>query len=82
MAIHRFTPAVTVSTGKPGGRYRCNNVEGAARELMEWNNRGLMWNHAVQACMSCLAGEMTSEDVRKAFIAAAEEEGKLLTDDH
>ncbi|MFD2056812.1 DUF982 domain-containing protein [Mesorhizobium calcicola] len=82
MPLHWFNPPVTVSTGKPGVRYGCNNVEGAARELMEWNNHGLMWNHAVRACMSCLAGEMTPEDVRKAFIAAAEEEGKLLSDDH
>ncbi|QND60589.1 DUF982 domain-containing protein [Mesorhizobium huakuii] len=77
-----FNPPVTVSTAKPGGRFRCNNVEGAARELMEWQNRGVMWNHAVRACTSCLAGEMTTEDVRKAFIAAADEEGKLLADQH
>ncbi|WP_411970950.1 DUF982 domain-containing protein [Mesorhizobium sp. BR1-1-2] len=76
MSLHWFNPPVSVRTGKPGFTYSCNNVEGAARELMGWNNRGPKWDLAVRACMSCLAGDMTPEDVRKAFIAAAEEEGQ------
>ena len=80
MSLHWFSPPVPVRTSKPGARYNCNNVEEAARELMEWTNRGPMWNQAVRACMSCLAGEMTPEDVRRAFFAAAEEEGTLVSD--
>lgn len=80
MAPHWFSPPVTVRSSNSGARYNCNNVEGAARELMEWNNHGPKWNQAVRACMSCFAGEMTTKDVREAFMDAAEEEGKLLLD--
>ena len=82
MSLHWFSPPVTVRTGRPGVTFNCNNVEGAARELMDWNNHGPQWKLAVRACMSCLAGDMTPEDVRKAFIAAADEEGKLLPKEH
>ncbi|SJM33279.1 DUF982 domain-containing protein [Mesorhizobium delmotii] len=51
--------------------------EGAAAELMKWTKRGPKWTKAVEACMACIEGEGTPEDVRKAFEIAAKEEGLL-----
>jgi hypothetical protein len=51
MSLHWFNPPVSVRTGKPGITYSCNNVEGAARELMGWNNRGPKWDLAVRASL-------------------------------
>lgn len=41
MAIHWFHPPVNTETDRPGLTYGCNNVEGAAAELMKWTKRGL-----------------------------------------
>ncbi|WP_246804381.1 DUF982 domain-containing protein [Mesorhizobium mediterraneum] len=44
---------------------------------MKWTKRGPKWKEAVEVCMSLIEGERTPDDVRKAFEAAAEEEGLL-----
>ncbi|TIN48646.1 MAG: DUF982 domain-containing protein [Mesorhizobium sp.] len=77
MAIHGFHPPVYVETDRPGMTYGCNNVEGAALELMKWTKRGSKWKEAVDVCMGLTEGERTPDDVRKAVEAAAEEEGLL-----
>ncbi|RUU11115.1 DUF982 domain-containing protein [Mesorhizobium sp. M6A.T.Ca.TU.002.02.2.1] len=77
MALHWFHPPVNIETDRPGLTYGCNNVEGAAAELMKWTKRGPKWKKAVKACMARLEGEGTPDDVRKALEAAAKEEGLL-----
>ncbi|MER8396403.1 DUF982 domain-containing protein [Mesorhizobium sp. M0045] len=77
MATHWFSPPVYVKTDRPGITYGCNNVEGAAEELMKWTERGPKWNLAVQACSDAFEGRVSPNDVRKAFEEAAEEEGVL-----
>lgn len=78
MSLHWFSPPVPVKTGCSGVTCNCNSVEGAAQELLKWAKRGSEWDKAIRACMMCLAGEMTPEDVRIAFKDAAEAEGTLL----
>jgi hypothetical protein len=41
MALHWFHPPVNIETDRPGLTYGCNNVKGAAAELMKWTKRGL-----------------------------------------
>ncbi|MER8911772.1 hypothetical protein NKH99_29700 [Mesorhizobium sp. M0854] len=50
MATHWFSPPVYVKTDRPGVTYGCNNVEGAAEELMKWAKMGPKWRKAVQLC--------------------------------
>lgn len=73
-----FNPPVSVKTRQQGVRYEVNNVQAAAENLLEWPNRGRHWNKAVQACLAALAGDLSPDDVRTAFEAAAREEGMLL----
>ncbi|MER8385267.1 DUF982 domain-containing protein [Mesorhizobium sp. M1380] len=77
MATHWFSRPVYVKTDRPGVTYGCNNVEGAAEELMKWTKMGPKWNLAVQACIDAFEGRVSPKDVRKAFEAAAKEEGVL-----
>ncbi|RWO77345.1 MAG: DUF982 domain-containing protein [Mesorhizobium sp.] len=72
MALHWFHPPVNIETDRPGLTYGCNNVEGAATELMKLGQA-----RTQEACMACLGGEGTPDDVRKALEAAAKEEGLL-----
>jgi hypothetical protein len=44
---------------------------------MKWTKRGPKWKEAVEVSMALIEGERTPDDVRKAFEAAAEEEGLL-----
>jgi hypothetical protein len=81
MALHWFNPPVYVSTDRPGLTYGVSHVEGAAEQLLKWTKRGPKWKKAVAACMACLEGEVTAGDVRKAFEAAAKEEGVLRSTD-
>ncbi|TIT02495.1 DUF982 domain-containing protein [Mesorhizobium sp.] len=78
MALHWFHPPVYIETDQPRLTYVCTNVEGAAVELMKWTKRGPKWKEAIEVCMALIEGERTPNDVRKAFEAAAEEEGILL----
>ncbi|MER8830040.1 DUF982 domain-containing protein [Mesorhizobium sp. M0938] len=77
MALHWFHPPVNIETDRPGLTYGCNNVEGAVAELMKWTKRGPKWKKAAEACTAVLEGEGTADDVRRAFEAAAGEEGLL-----
>jgi hypothetical protein len=78
MAHIWFNPPVYVRTDRPGLRFAVSHVQGASDELMKWANRGPKWHLAVRACMAALAGDMPSQEVRKAFEAAAKEEKMFL----
>ncbi|MER9442280.1 DUF982 domain-containing protein [Mesorhizobium sp. M0340] len=45
---------------------------------MKWTKRGPGWDLAVRVCMAVIFDEMETEEARKAFLAAAKEEGTLL----
>ncbi|MER9618668.1 DUF982 domain-containing protein [Mesorhizobium sp. M0207] len=64
-----------VKSDRPGVTYGCNNVEGAAEELMKWTKMGPKWRKAVQLCADAFQDRVTPEEVRQAFEAAAKEEG-------
>ncbi|MER8719857.1 DUF982 domain-containing protein [Mesorhizobium sp. M0999] len=57
--------------------HNVTSVEAASELLLQWTKRGPKWNLAVRVCMACLADQATSQEVRKAFRAAAKEEGYL-----
>jgi hypothetical protein len=73
-----FSRPVSVRTERPGVTYNVNNVEDAAEQLVKWTKCGPKWNKAVRVCLAALAGELTPEDARIAFKAAANEEGMLV----
>ncbi|WP_352976633.1 DUF982 domain-containing protein [Mesorhizobium sp. M1428] len=75
MATHWFSPPVPVRTEGRNTTHHVNNAVAAAKELLMWTNRGPQWNLAVHVCVAVLADEMEPEEARKAFLAAAEEEG-------
>ncbi|WP_352459039.1 DUF982 domain-containing protein [Mesorhizobium sp. M0036] len=74
MALHWFNPPVPVSAERAG---MTHNVEAASEALLQWTKRGPKWNLAVRVCMACLADQATAQEPRKAFRAAAKEEGLL-----
>ncbi|MES0038874.1 DUF982 domain-containing protein [Mesorhizobium sp. M0046] len=78
MALHWFNPPVPVKTERPGIIRSVNNAEAAGEELMKWTKRGPWWDLAVRVCMAVIFDEMEAEEARKAFLAAAKEEGTLL----
>ncbi|MER9791663.1 DUF982 domain-containing protein [Mesorhizobium sp. M0213] len=78
MATHWFSPSVPVRTECPNTKYHVNNAMAAAKELLRWTNRGPDWNLAVRVCVAVIADEMEPEECRKAFLAAAMEEGMLI----
>ncbi|SJM34038.1 DUF982 domain-containing protein [Mesorhizobium delmotii] len=77
MSLHWFNPPVYVRTDRPGVRFGVSHVEGAAEQLLKWTKKGPKWKRAVEACVAGMEGEVTPNDVRKAFEAAAKEEGVL-----
>ncbi|MER8716360.1 DUF982 domain-containing protein [Mesorhizobium sp. M1295] len=78
MSLHLFSPPVSVRTTRPGIAYQCNNVEGAAEQLLQWTKRGPKWHRAVQLCMDAMIDQVKPEVVRRAFLEAAKEEGNLV----
>ncbi|MER8390231.1 DUF982 domain-containing protein [Mesorhizobium sp. M0166] len=81
MATHWISPPVHVKTDHPGVTYGCNSLEGAAEELMKWSKRGPKWKLALQACIDAFEERVTPEEARKAFEAAAKEQGVLTPSD-
>ncbi|MER9665230.1 DUF982 domain-containing protein [Mesorhizobium sp. M0203] len=81
MTTHWFYPSVPVRTERAGLTRNVNNVEAAGQELMKWTKRGPKWHQAVRVCIACISDEMEPEEARKAFLAAAEEEGMLSLSD-
>ncbi|MER9832535.1 DUF982 domain-containing protein [Mesorhizobium sp. M0134] len=75
MATHWFSTPVYVKTDRPGVTYGCNNVEDAAEELLKWTKMGPKWRKAVQLCIDAIEDRATPAEARKAFEAAAKEEG-------
>ncbi|WJI66250.1 DUF982 domain-containing protein [Mesorhizobium sp. C416B] len=57
--------------------YNVSNVEAASDHLLQWTKRGPKWNLAVRVCMAALADQATAQEARRAFRAAAKEEGSL-----
>jgi hypothetical protein len=49
-----------------------------AEQLLKWTKRGPKWKQAVETCMAAMADELTPDDARMAFVAAAQEEGMLM----
>ncbi|WP_352847070.1 DUF982 domain-containing protein [Mesorhizobium sp. M0622] len=78
MALHWFSPPVPVRTERPGLTRRVSNAEAAAEELLKWTNHGLQWDLAVRVCIAVISDQMEPEEARKAFLAAAKEQGTLV----
>ncbi|MGX5845013.1 DUF982 domain-containing protein [Mesorhizobium sp. ArgA1] len=78
MSRHEFSPSIAIRTSIPGVRHECSSVEDAADQLLQWTRHGPKWNKAVCVCLAAMAGELTPEDARIAFKAAAREEGLLV----
>ncbi|MCF6119148.1 DUF982 domain-containing protein [Mesorhizobium muleiense] len=79
MATLWFSPPVFVKTELVGVSYACNNVRGAAEQLLKWNRRGPKWQRASALCLQALGGEeVDPKEIRKAFEAAAKEAKKLI----
>lgn len=72
---------LTAGSGKdrPSRRYiPMQQRRGAAEQLLKWTKRGPKWHSAVQLCMDAMIDQVKPEVVRRAFLEAAKEEGKLL----
>ncbi|MER8866955.1 DUF982 domain-containing protein [Mesorhizobium sp. M0751] len=67
-----------VRTEGSGSTRKVSNAEAAAEELLKWTNHGLQRKLAVHVCVAVIADEMEPEECRKAFLAAAKEEGLVL----
>ncbi|MER9616739.1 DUF982 domain-containing protein [Mesorhizobium sp. M0207] len=65
MATRWFSAPVYAKTDRPGVTYGCNNVEGAAEELMKWTKMGPKWREAVQLCIDAGEDRATPEEARK-----------------
>lgn len=81
IAPHLFSRSVSVSTEPPSETRSVDTAEAAVEELLNWIERGPKWNLAVRVCVAVIADKMEAEDARKAFLAAAEEEGVLRSSD-
>ncbi|MER8461997.1 DUF982 domain-containing protein [Mesorhizobium sp. M1396] len=78
MALHWFNPPVYVRTDRPGIRFGVSHVEGAVEQLLKWTKRGPKWKQAVETCMAAMEGNVPTQEVRRAFEAAAKEESMFL----
>ncbi|RWO26653.1 DUF982 domain-containing protein [Mesorhizobium sp.] len=79
MATLWFSPPVFVKTELTGVSYGCNNVRGAAEQLLKWTKRGPKWHLASALCLSALEGEeVDPKEIRQAFEAAAKEAKMLI----
>ncbi|RUZ81261.1 DUF982 domain-containing protein [Mesorhizobium sp. M7A.F.Ca.US.006.01.1.1] len=78
MPLHWFNPPVYVRTDRPGIRFGVSHVEGASEQLLKWTKRGPKWKQAVETCMAAMEGNVPTQEVRRAFEAAAKEESMLL----
>ena len=77
----RFDRLVVIKTRGAGTAARIGSVREAANCLIasEWPRpHGPKYIAAVRACHDALAGEVTTEAARQAFIAAAAEAGILI----
>ncbi|WP_027062244.1 DUF982 domain-containing protein [Mesorhizobium loti] len=72
-----FSPAVRVTTDREGGQDLCHNVQSAVAHLQTWAKRGPKWTLAMSVCSAALADKATAQEARRAFRAAAKEEGRL-----
>lgn len=77
MARLWFSPAVSIEGDEPSLTITISSVERAAEQLLTWQQRGPRWRAAIQTCAEALSGGATANQARLAFIAAAEEAGRL-----
>ncbi|RVB05678.1 DUF982 domain-containing protein [Mesorhizobium sp. M7A.F.Ca.CA.004.02.1.1] len=77
MAFHWFNPTVYIKGQQPGITEGISHVEGAAEALLTFTKQGPKWRMAMKACVSCLEGEATPQEVRRLFRLAVVEEGIL-----
>ncbi|TIN90808.1 MULTISPECIES: DUF982 domain-containing protein [Mesorhizobium] len=81
MLLGPFHPPVPISaTGEGEARNNIKHVQAAREQLLQWTKRGPEWYLAADACLGAIEGKVTPNEVRKAFIEAAREEGRLLSD--
>lgn len=78
MARLWFDPPVSVEGEFPSVVIAVSSVERAAELLLSWGEQGPKWRAAVQVCMDAISGAGTAIQARDAFVAAAEEAGKLI----
>lgn len=76
-APHLFSPSVSVRTEHPDQTRSVDTAEAAVEELLNCTKRGPKWNLALRVCIAVIADKMEAEEARKAFLAAAEQEGVL-----
>ncbi|MER8638951.1 MULTISPECIES: DUF982 domain-containing protein [unclassified Mesorhizobium] len=56
-------------------------VEVVSLAVVRWTKRGPKWNKAERVCMAALAGELSPDDARIGFKAAAIEKKMLVAGD-
>lgn len=81
MPLGLFNPPVPVKAASEGeARNSIKHVQAAREQLLQWTKRGPKWYLAADACLGAVEGKVKPNEVRKAFIEAAREEGMLLSD--
>jgi|APAra7269096613_1048513.scaffolds.fasta_scaffold13441_4 hypothetical protein len=73
-----FDPPVSIEGDRPGLTIVVSSVERAAEQLLTWQDHGPKWRAAVQACHDAMSGGSTADQAREAFIAAADEAGRMV----
>ena len=53
-------------------------IETASRIHLAWPGRGKAWRNAAEVLSEALRGQASPQEARKAFVAAAKEEGVLI----
>lgn len=77
MARLYFSPAVSVEGDEPSSTITISSVERAAEQLLNWQDHGPKCCAAIQVCVDAMIGGATANQARTAFLAAAEESGRL-----
>ncbi|MEO5326062.1 DUF982 domain-containing protein [Mesorhizobium sp. CC13] len=77
-----FDHSVMVLIGPESTRREVTTVKGAYEALVDWphtKRAGPLYREAVEVVSAALAGTRTREAARRAFVAAAEEIGILVS---
>jgi hypothetical protein len=80
MKLHPFKASVSVWEMSAGHRAirEVRNVETASLVHLSWPGRGKAWRNAAEVLSEALRGRASPQEARKAFVAAAKEEGVLI----
>ncbi|ODT07298.1 MAG: hypothetical protein ABS58_07900 [Mesorhizobium sp. SCN 65-20] len=77
-----FDHSVTIRIGPESTQREVSTVKGAYEALVDWphaKRSGPLYREAVETVSAALSGTRTREAARKAFIAAADEIGILVS---